>query len=272
MKKIKKVRLNKVAALAIIVSVSGSGSTAYAVTLSKNKSSNASTTTTTNSQHYKSSITIKRKLDSLVDSESINQFQEAAVIKYLGNFKQSLRNSNIDKLSTTGTVSNTQGTIISNLFTTYKNSISKAIKSDFSSKLDSLVNLGTITELQKNAIVNLCTISKNSNVELVGLDTLVTNETLTKDQEITTINSFMQSKNTTTKTINEILLSKLDKSVLDGTINDTQRNAVINLAKIQTVDSQNLELHRRLDTLVAVGTITKDNEMDIINALLSGTN
>jgi len=266
MKKIKKVNLNKVAALAIIVSVSGSGSPAYAITLSNTKSSN---TNTANYQYSKGNTIIKKKLDSLVASGNINQFQETAVMKYLMTYKQFSKNPNIDKLSTTGKVTKAQETIISNLFTNYKDSISKAIKKDFNSKLQGFVNLGTFTEVQKNAISNLYTITKTNNEQLVGLNTLVTKKAITQAEENTILNTFAHSKKSINKTINDILLSKLDNLILDGTIDNSQRTAVINLTKISTVDSQKVELHSRLDTLVTVGTITKENESNIINALLS---
>lgn len=196
MKKIKKVKFNKIAAFAIIVSVSGSVSPAYAITSSNNKSPN---TNISNSQHYRNSV-------------------------------------NINKLSTTGIISKAQETIISNLFVAYKNSISKAIKDNFSHKLDGLINLGTITQLQKKEIMNLYTVSKTNTDELININTLVASKTITKNQEITIINSFMQCKKSTSKTINNILLSKLDKLISVGTINDNQRAAVINLAKISNVD------------------------------------
>lgn len=265
MKKIKKVKFNKIAALAIIVSVSGSGSPAYALTTSNNKSPNSNAS---NLQHYKNSMDIIGKLDSLVTSGSINQFQKAAVIKYLVTYKQPLADSNVDKLSTTGTVSKTEEAIISNLFENYKNSISKAVKDKFSSRLGSLIDLETITELQKKEIMNLYPDSKTSAEEIIDINALVTSKTITKDQELTILNSFMYCKKTTSKTVNDILLSKLDKLISAGTITADQRAAVINLARIPNNDSQKLELHRRLDTLVTVGTITKDNETNIINALL----
>jgi len=269
MKKIKKVNFNKVAALAIIVSVSGSGSPAYAVTLSSNKSSNNKLS---NSQHYKGSNNIKKKLDRLVVLESINQFQESTILKYLATYKEPLKNTNIGRLSTSGTISKTQETIISNLFITYKNSISKAINSDFESKLIKLVDLETITQDQKCAIINLYTISKSKSDEAIALDDLVAKKTITKAEKIIISSTFMNSKKLTIKTINDILLSKLDKLILDGTINEDQRAAVIKLVRIDAIDSQKVELHRRLDTLVTVGTITKDNEANIINALLIDTN
>ncbi|GCD11425.1 hypothetical protein [Clostridium tagluense] len=265
MKKIKEVKFNKIAALAIIVSVSGSGSSAYALTSSNSESRN---TNTSNAQHYKNSINIINKLDGLVTSGSINQFQKASVIKYLVTYKQPIPNPSIDKLSTTGEVSKTDEAIITNLFANYKNSISKAIKDNFSSRLNSLIDLGTITELQKKEIMNLFPTSEASTEGLIDIDTLVTNKIISKNQEITILNSFTYCKKSTSKTINDILLSKLDKLISIGTINGDQRAAVINLAKISNDDSQKLELHRRLDTLVAVGTITKDNETKIINALL----
>lgn len=265
MKKMKKVKFNKIAALAIIVSVSGSGSPAYALTSSNNKSTNSNNA---NSQHYKDSINIIGKLDNLVAAGSINQLQKATVIKYLVTYGQSLPKSNIDKLSTTGSVSTTEEAIISNLFVNYKNSITKAIKDNFSYRLNSLIDLGTITEVQKKEIMNLYPISKTSTDELINIKNLVNSGTITKKQEVTILNSFMYCKKSTSKTINDILLSKLDKLISVGTINASQRAAVINLARIQSGDSQKLELHRRLDTLVAVGTITKANENDIIDALL----
>jgi len=268
MKKTKKVKFNKIAALAIIVSVSGSGSPSYAFTASNNKLPN---TNIADLQHYKNSINIVGKLDSLVSFGSITKFQKSAVIKHLVTYKQSLPNLNIDRLSTTGTISKDQEAIISNLFVAYKNSISKAIMDNFSNKLDNFINLGTITELQKKEIMSLYKISKTNTDELIGFDTLVTSESISKDQEITILNSFMLCKKSTSKTINDILLSKLDKLISVGTINYDQRSAVINLARIPNVDSQKVELHRRLDTLVAVGTITMDNETNIINALLSDT-
>jgi len=264
MKKIKKVKFNKIAALAIIVSVSGSGTSAYALTSSNSKSTN---TNNANSQHYKNSINIIGKLDSLVDVGGINQFQKAAVIKYLVTYKQPLLSSNISKLSNDGKVSKTQEAIISNLFETYKNSISKAIVDNFSARLSTLIDLGTITELQKKEIMNLYP-SPITN-ELIDINTLVANETITKKQEVTILNSFMYCKKSTSKTINDILLLKLDKLISLGTINAEQRAAVINLARIEKASSQRLELHRRLDTLVAVGIITKANEINIINKLLS---
>jgi len=268
MKKIKKVKFNKMAALALIVSVSGSGSPAYAITLSGNKSLSSNTA---NTQHYKNSINIKRKLDKLVKSGSINKFQETTVLKYLVTYRQTLRNPNLDKLSTNGPIPKNQEIIISNLFTTYKNSISKAVKDDFTSKLDSLINSGMLTQLQKNAIINLYSVSVTNREELTGIETLLTNGTITKDQEISILNNFNNSKKTTYKTINDLLLSKLDKLLSDGTINDEQRTAVLNLTRVPAVDSQKLELHRRLDTLVTIGTITKQDENNIINAILVGT-
>ncbi|MGH4123171.1 MAG: hypothetical protein ACREV6_09620 [Clostridium sp.] len=265
MKKIKKVKFNKIAVLAIIVSISGSGLPAYALTLSNSKSQNNNTS---NAQHYKNSINIISKLDGLVTSGSINQFQKAAVIKYLVTYKQPMPNSNIDKLSPTGAVSKTDEAIISNLFATYKNSISKAIKDNFSSRLNTLIDLGTITELHKKEIMNLYPISETNPEVLIDISTLVTSKTITKDQEITILNCFNYCKKSTSKTINDILLSKLDKLISLGTINGDQRAAVINLAKIPNDDSKKLELHRRLDTLVAIGTISKNNESKIINALL----
>ncbi|MBU3145229.1 hypothetical protein [Clostridium sp. CF012] len=265
MKKIKKNKFNKIAALAIIVSVSSSGSPAYALTTSNNKSSN---TNTSNLQHYKNGVNIIGKLDNLVTAGSINKFQKAAVINYLVTYKQPMPNSNIDKLSTTGTVTKAEEAIISNLFETYNLSISKAIKDNFSSRLGTLVDLDTITEFQKKEIMNLYPTSKTDTGELLDINTLVSSNTITKDQETTVLNSFMYCKKSTSKTINDILLSKLDKLISLGTINAVQRAAVINLAKIPNNDSQKLELHRRLDTLVAVGTITKDNESKIINALV----
>ena len=195
MKKIKRVKFNKIAALAIIVSVSASGSPTFAITSSNNKLQN--------------------------------------IISY----NQSLPNINIQRLSTTKKITKTQENIISNLFATYKISISKAIKDDFSSKLDTLINLGTITQLQKKGILNSYTINKTSSEELIDFESLVINETITKDQEIIIVNSFISSKQSITKTINDILLYKLDKLVLNRTINDDQRAAVINLAKIQPFDS-----------------------------------
>lgn len=265
MKKIKNVKFNKIAALAIIVYVSGSGSPTFALTTSNNKSSN---TNTSNSEHYKNSMDIIGKLDGLVTSGSINQIQKAAVIKYLVTYKQPLRNSNIDKLSSTGTVSKKDEAIISKLFTTYKNSISKAIVDKFSDRLGTLVDLGTITEFQKKEIMNLYPISNINSENFIDINTLVTSKIITKDQEITILNSFSYCSESTSKTINDILLSKLDKLISEGTISADQRAAVITLARIPNADTQKLELHRRLDTLVAVGTITNENETKIINALL----
>ncbi len=265
MKKIKRVKFNEIAALAIIVSVSGSGSATYALTSSNNKSQNINIS---DSQHYKSSIDIIGKLDVLVTSGSITQFQKAAVIKYLVTYKQPSSDSNISKLSTSGTVSCTEETVISQLFATYKNSISKAIKDSFNSRLSTLIDMGTITEFQKKEIMNLYPVSQPNIEELIDINTLVTNKTITKDQEITVLKSFTYCKKSISKTINDVLLFKLDKLISTGTINENQRAAVINLAKIPNDDSQKLELHRRLDALVTLGTISKDNETKIINALL----
>ena len=116
--------------------------------------------------------------------------------------------------------------------------------------------------------MNLYPIYQTTTEELIDISELVTNKTISKDQEITVLNSFAYCKKSTSTTINDILLSKLDKLITDGTITANQRAAVINLTNIPNIDSQRLELHRRLDTLVTVGTITKDNETKIINALL----
>jgi len=138
----------------------------------------------------------------------------------------------IDRLSSTGTVTKNEETIISNLFTNYKSSISKAIKDNFSYKLDILINLGTITELQKEEIINLYTTSKTNSDDFITFDQLVTSKILTKNQEKIILNSFMHCKESTSKAINDILLSKLDKLISAGTINKVQRAAVINLTEI----------------------------------------
>jgi len=265
MKKIKIVKFNKIAALAIIVSVSGSGTPAYARAASNNKLPNSNTSY---SEHYKNSMDIIGKLDDLVTSGSINQKQKAAVIKYLVTYKQPLADSNIDKLSSTGTVSKKDETIIYKLFTSYKNSISNAIVYKFSARLSILVDLDTITEFQKKEIMNLYPIYNINSEDLIDINVLVTSKTITKNQQIAVLNSFAYCRDSTWKAINDILLSKLDKLINEGTINGEQRTAVINLARIPNADTQKLELHRRLDTLVAVGTITNDNETDVINALL----
>ncbi|MEK6266806.1 MAG: hypothetical protein N2B06_18865 [Clostridium sp.] len=194
-KKTKKVKFNKIAALAIIVSVSSSGAPVYAITSSNNKRLNINIS---NSQLY----------------------------------KEPLENSNINKLSTTGEVSKNEEGIISNLFTNYKNSISKAIEDNFSSRLDSFIDLGNITQLQKKEIMSLYSVSNTNTVELVGIKSLVTSETITKEQEITILNSFIKCKKSTSKNINDILLLKTDELVSLGTINGVQRDAVINLARI----------------------------------------
>lgn len=194
-KKTKKVKFNKIAALAIIVSVSSSGAPVYAITSSNNKRLNINIS---NSQLY----------------------------------KKPLENSNINKLSTTGEVSKNEEGIISNLFTNYKNSISKAIEDNFSSRLDSFIDLGNITQLQKKEIMSLYSVSNTNTVELVGIKSLVTSETITKEQEITILNSFIKCKKSTSKNINDILLLKTDELVSLGTINGVQRDAVINLARI----------------------------------------
>lgn len=194
-KKSKKVKFNKIAALAIIVSVSSSGAPVYALTSSNNKRLNINVS---NSQLY----------------------------------KKPLASSNIDKLSTTGAVSKNEEGIISNLFTNYKNSISKAIEDNFSSRLDSFIDLGNITQLQKKEIMNLYSVSNTNTVELIGIKSLVTSETITKEQEISILNSFIHCKKSTSKNINDILLLKIDKLISLGTINGVQRDAVINLARI----------------------------------------
>ena len=236
MKTIKKAKFNKIAALAIIVSVSSSGIPTYAITSTNGISPDINTT---NSQHYKNSVDIIGKLDSLVTLGKINQFQKAAVIKYLVTYKRSLPNLNISRLSTKP-ISKSQETLISNLFTSYKNSISKAIKDDFTYKLNKLIDLGTITQYQKKEIINSYTIYKASNDVALTFDNLVTNETITKDQENALISSFKNSKKSISKTINDILLSKLDKLIINGTISEGQRATVINLTKIPTLDSKSL--------------------------------
>ncbi len=263
MKKNKKANFSTAVALAIIVATTSS--TVYGMNLPDITSMNVSTI---NSQYYKSGINIKRKLDGLVTLGSINQSQESAVINYLVTYKQPIQDTNKDILSIFGPVSKTQETTILNLFEDYKSSISKAVKDDFSSKLDGLIALGTITKQQKDIIMNLYTISENSAGELVGLDTLVTNKTITKDKKSIILNTFMECKQSTSKAINDILLAKLDKSVLNGTINKDQRAAVINLARIPSVDSAKIGLQKILDPLVDAGTITKDNETEILNVLL----
>jgi hypothetical protein len=194
-KKSKKVKFNKIAALAIIVSVSSSGAPVYAITSSNNKRLNINVS---NSQFY----------------------------------KNPLAKSNIDKLSTTGEVSRNEEGIITNLFSNYKNSISKAIEDNFSSRLDSFIELGNITQLQKKEIMSLYSVSNTDTVELIGIKSLVTSETITKEQEITILNSFINCKKSTYKKINDILLLKIDKLISLGTINGVQRAAVINLARI----------------------------------------
>jgi hypothetical protein len=199
MKKIKKVKFNKIAALAIIVSVSGSGSPAFAINSSNNKSPY---TNTINVQHY----------------------------------EQSLPNLNIDRLSITGTVSKSQKAYVSNLFAAYKASIIKAIKDNFSSKLDRLIDLGTITNLQKTEVMNLYIVSDSNKDELIGINSLVKNKTITKDQKTIILNTFINSKISTSKTINNILLSKLDKLISNKVINEVQRTSVINLTKNSFID------------------------------------
>ncbi|MGK0467016.1 hypothetical protein [Clostridium sp.] len=194
-KKSKKVKFNKIAALAIIVSVSSSGAPVYALTPSNIKRLNINAS---NSQLY----------------------------------KKPLANSNIDKLSSTGAVSKNEEVIISNLFTNYRNSISKAIENNFSSRLDSFIDLGNITQHQKKEIMSLYSISNTNTVGLIGIKSLVTSETITKEQEITILNSFIHCKKSTSKNLNDILLLKIDKLISLGTINGVQGDAVINLARI----------------------------------------
>lgn len=167
------------------------------------------------------------------------------------------------------------------------------------SKLDALVTAGTITNDQETAALNLIKPSKTNQKAnhkdffKNKLDTLVTAGTINKDQETAVLNLFTSSLTNTTKAekksekkdVKNSLKTKLNTLVTAGTITKDQETAIENLfAPNRTKNTQDKvkkaqtkkdklvgSLKTKLDTLVAAGTITQDQETAMINSLTSFT-
>jgi polyhydroxyalkanoate synthesis regulator phasin len=145
----------------------------------------------------------------------------------------------------------------------------------YKSALDTLVSEGTISSDQEETIISTMTPKYKASEKTVKhtnpFESLVTAGTITEDQ-LTAINTALQSMKDSDKTMDDIL----DSLVAGGTITSTQEEAIVDAmpswgerSNNKNTTAANKKPTSRFESLVTAGTITKDQLTAIETALKS---